>query len=152
MVIRIKILLNYWIGGFALKRLLRSQNASLGGVSGGWLCLRPAFFEILSKGQLERNENHHALYLEQVKKNKNSRSVSSYSPYRLTPFIPLYFLSTGPQRIAFTPESSFSLFFSLGFVELENCPAEAQAISLRVNRHNGRSLWRAICAKNIAWV
>lgn len=58
MVIRIKILLNYWIGGFTLKRLLRSQIASLGGVSGGWLYLRPAFFEILSKGQPERNENH----------------------------------------------------------------------------------------------
>lgn len=56
MVIRIKILLNYWIGGFTLKRLLRSQSASLGGVSGGWLYLRPAFFEILSKGHPERNE------------------------------------------------------------------------------------------------
>ena len=110
MVIRIKILLNYWIGGFTLKRLLRSQSASLGGVSGGWLNLRPAFFEILSKGQLERNENHHTLYLEQVKKN-NSRPVSSYSPHRLTLFIPLHFLCTGPHRIAIPLESSFSLFF-----------------------------------------
>ena len=122
MVIRIKILLNYWIGGFTLKRLLRSQSASLGGVSGGWLYLRPAFFEILSKGQLERNENHHTLYLEQVKKN-NSRPVSSYSPHRLTLFIPLHFLCTGPHRIAIPLESSFSLFFFFfGFVELENCP------------------------------
>ena len=109
MVIRIKILLNYWIGGFTLKRLLRSQSASLGGVSGGWLYLRPAFFEILSKGQPERNENHLTLYLEQIKKN-NSRPVSSYSPHRLTLFIPLHFLCTGPHRIAIPLESSFSLF------------------------------------------
>lgn len=114
MVIRIKILLNYWIGGFTLKRLLRSQSVFLGGVSGGWLYLRPAFFEILSKGQPERNENHLTLYLEQVKKN-NSRPVSSYSPHCLTLFIPLYFLSTGLHRIAFPLESSFSLLLLFFF-------------------------------------
>ena len=125
MVIRIKILLNYWIGGFTLKRLLRSQSASLGGVSGGWLYLRPAFFEILSKGQLERNENHHTLYLEQVKKN-NSRPVSSYSPHRTAlRFSSLYtFYVLAPTELRFLLKVAFLCFvlFFFGFVELENCP------------------------------
>lgn len=82
MVIRIKILLNYWIGGFTLKRLLRSQSASLGGVSGGWLYLRPTFFEILSKGQPERNENHLILYLEKVKKILGGGRVQLHVSYQ----------------------------------------------------------------------
>ena len=82
MVIRIKILLNYWIGGFTLKRLLRSQSASLGGVSGGWLYLRPTFFEILSKGQPERNENHLTLYLEKVKKILGGGRVQLHVSYQ----------------------------------------------------------------------